>query len=180
MNVTTWRYHLPNHRATGEGWAVCFLDSIGCFSVLSDYGDYGYRWPDEWSGPNAREDFRHFLTRIDGDYVLRKIAPRDTYMGEKTCKEVKRCILEARRSDAWSKEKARREWDLLDTYGNLESREDFARWYDHTEIDEAWEFAVWEPSPRAVAFIEKVFKRLQAHLREELAREGYASLLVVA
>lgn len=47
MSVTTWRYHMPNDRATGEGWAVCFLDSIGCFSVLSDYGDYGYRWHDE-------------------------------------------------------------------------------------------------------------------------------------
>ena len=170
MSGTTWRYHMPNDRAAGEGWAVCFLDSIGCFSCLSDYGDYGYRWPDEWSG--GRGDFRRFLVGCNGDYVIRKIASKDTYNGEKTYERVKRAILEARRGRSWSKDRARFEWNLLGDYDLLYRREDFARWYDRTRLDEAYEFAVYEPSQQAVAFIEKVFKRLQAVLRDELAREA--------
>jgi len=62
--VQVWRYHLPNDRETREGWAIAFLDSIGCFTVLSDYGDYGYRWPEadrrrmgSWTRERARDEW---------------------------------------------------------------------------------------------------------------------------
>lgn len=98
-------------------------------------------------------------------------------MGEKTAKEVRRHILEARRSGAWSKERARREWDLVGDHDDLSDIVSFTSWYDRTSIDEAWEFSVYEPPPRARAFIEKVFTRLQALLRAELAREAEAILV---
>ena len=69
--VTTWRYHLPNINL--EGWVIAFLDSTGCLSVLSDFGDYGYRWHEGGWGPG---DFREFFVRCDSGYISRKIASR--------------------------------------------------------------------------------------------------------
>jgi hypothetical protein len=165
--VTTWRYHLPSTSSFG-GWAIVFLDSIGCFSALSDYGDYGYRWPEAGWGPG---DFRAFLAGRDPRYVLGKIARRDHYDGDATLRAVKEQLCELRRHGSWKRERAREEWDLLALFDGLATREDFGRWYDRTRLDEAYEFSVFTHPPRAQAFMENVFPRLQAAIREELERE---------
>lgn len=163
--VQTWRYSIPSER--GNGWAIAFVDSIGCFSVLSDYGDYGYRWPQAGWGPG---DFRRFLLQCNDDYILRKLARRDHYDGEATLRNVKDVILQNRRSLEWSADRAREEWSLLRTYDDLERREDFARWYDSTRIDCAYEHARVTFDPSALAFMTKVWPRITAAIREDLAR----------
>jgi len=173
MSVTVWRYHLPSEK--GEGWAIAFMDSIGCFSVLSDYGDYGYRWPERgWSSPDER-DFRQFFMRTDDEYVLRKIARSDHYDGQATYKNIKRQILELRRSGSWNKDRAREEWNLLQKYDRVECREMFAWWYDHTRIDGAHECAIHDFSPQAIGFKKHVLPRLREAIKTELAAEGLAA-----
>ena len=168
--VTTWRYSLPNEN--GEGWAIAFLDSIGCFSVLSDYGDYGYRWPQNgWSNPNER-DFRQFFLGTDDHYVLRKIARSDHYDGRATCEGIKRHIIELRRDRHYEKDFARDEWDRLRRYDDVDCREMFAMWYENTKIGDAAEFSVYSFSPQALAFQKLVLPRLRAAIRAQLEEEG--------
>ncbi len=49
-----WRYSLPN--VNYSGWAVAHLDSRGFFSVVGNYGEYGYLWRNF-----GDVDFRVFL-----------------------------------------------------------------------------------------------------------------------
>lgn len=173
--VQTWRYHLPNSR--GEGWVIAFLDSIGCFSVLSDYGNYGHRWPQAGWGPG---DFRSFLVQCGDDYILRKLAPQRAYDGAETLINVKRAIIEARRACArrnrhnghavsWSRERAREEWDRLDEF-DIDYIENFVRWADATGLDEPWEYQCNGPDRDAVAFIEQVMPRLRKAIEADLVR----------
>jgi hypothetical protein len=166
-NVQTWRYHLPNVK--GEGWAIAFLDAIGCFTVLSDYGNYGHRWPQAGWGPG---DFRVFFLQTDDDYVMRKLARRDTYYGDRTLRAVKERILECRRTEFRSREWARQEWDLLDRYDRLYSREDFAMWYTHTRIEDPSELAVYDVDSDVRGFIAHVLPRLREAIRSQLAEQG--------
>ena len=163
--VTTWRYHLPSVNC--EGWAIAFLDSIGCFSVLSDYGDYGHRWPFAW-GPG---DFREGFLRFGDDYILRKIARQDHYDGELTLRSVKARICELRRHGSWNRAKARQEWDLLARCDHLYSREGFGRWYERTSMDDAGEESVYTHAPQAQGFVTHCLPRLREAIRAELARE---------
>ena len=158
-----WRYHLPSIK--GEGWAIAFLDSTGCFTVLSDWGNYGYRWPDHGWGPG---DFRAFFVLCDSGYIIRKIARVDTYYGDRTLRAVQDHILERRRDGSFTRECARQEWDLLGDYSQLDSREDFALWGERTHIDAYYEFAVFDFDSGAINFARHVLPRLQAAIREEL------------
>lgn len=168
VTVTTWRYHLPN--VNGEGWAIAFLDSIGCFSCLSDYGDYGYRWPEAGWGDY---DFRKFFGREgNADYVLHKIARSDEYDGKTTLRAVKERIIEDRRDSILDREQARHEWDLLEAHDRLYSRENFTFWYQETKIVEAHVLYYTDFSPQVLAFMKHTFPRLQAAIQAELAAEG--------
>jgi hypothetical protein len=167
--VKTWRYHLPSIR--GEGWAIAFLDSIGCFTCLSDFDDWSYRWPEAGWGPR---DFRQFILRCNDHYILHKVARDDTYYGAQTLRNVKERILERRRHGGWDRSKARREWDLLREHDDLDSRESFAMWWQQTEIDDCSELAHWDVPPRATAFFKHVMPRLREVIRAELTAEGLA------
>ena len=167
--VTVWRYQLPSNR--GEGWAIAFLDSIGVFTVVSDWGDYGYRWPQNGWGQG---DFREFLVECDADYVRRKIATKKVYDGDDTLRSVKDAILSARRGRTWSRHKARNEWDSLEDHGNLDAPENFAVWLEHTSLDEAYEFSCYGPDPHAVEFMRNVWPRLRQAIRAELESEKAA------
>lgn len=45
--IITWTYWLPSEK--GEGYAWIVMDSVGRFSTISDYGNYGYWWSDRKS-----------------------------------------------------------------------------------------------------------------------------------
>jgi hypothetical protein len=163
---TVWRYSLPN--VSGEGWAIAFLDAIGCFAVLSDWGNYGYRWPQAGWGPG---DFRDFFARCDDSYIIRKLSKADHYDPEQTEKNVKARILESRRHGSWSRERAREEWSLLDLCG-VGTRDEFAVWYQHTEIDEAYECASHDHGSDAQGFIRHVMPRLRAAILAQRETEA--------
>ena len=175
MSVRTFRYSLPNVPEWCEGWAIIFLDSTGCFSALSDYGNYAYRWPDHGWGDF---DFRKFFIERGDDYLLGKIAPNDVYDEDETLRAIKKTILSERRhaialaDAAWTRERARQEWDLLDRYGWLDSEEAFQEWTRETSLDDPWMYQERKTHPRSVAFTKKVMPRLRAIIRDELLREG--------
>lgn len=60
----------------GYGWAIFLLsESGGVLSVLSDYGNWGYCWPN-----HGRQSFKHFLIEVDGsrDYIIDKFRGKRT------------------------------------------------------------------------------------------------------
>ena len=164
-DVQTWRYSLPNIQ--GEGWAIIFIDSIGCFTALSDWGDVGYRWPQQGWGPG---DFRAFLLQCDDSYLMGKLGQnRKEYDPESTLANVKDTIIQYRRDGTFDKDTAREEWDRLDTYDMLDRDHDFSQWYGHTKIEEAGECHCMRYVREVTGFIEHVMPRLRALLTAELA-----------
>lgn len=162
--LTIHRYYLPSLK--GEGWAIVYITSLGEFTALSDYGNYGY-W---WSHHGCKDIREFFLGALkDPGYFVGKLSGGATeYDGEASLKSVKQYILSVRRDKSWTKECAREEWDLLDMNENLYSDHNFTRWYDHTQIDEAYEHHQRRAKPQVVAFVEKVLGRLEPILRAEL------------
>jgi len=162
------RYNIPSQK--GEGWSVVFLDPRGIITTVSDYGNYGY-WFGEIGGDG---DIRRFLCQCDDDYLVRKLAPKEVYDGEATKKGILKHIREHRREKFYTKEFARKEWDLA-TGDWANPEDDFRAWYEETEIGDASEFWTGKHDPRAVAFCEKVMPRLREMLRAELAAEKQAA-----
>jgi len=176
-DVRFWRYLVPcEPEDKFSGWAVVFMDSTGTFSTVGDYGNWGHKWPLQGFSPKDEpEDFRAFIVRCDGDYVLRKLSHEKIYDADATVREIKRHIVECRRHGSWSKDRARTEWDLLSRCENLWSDHDFGNWYEATTIDDAHEFRCTRPPIGVVAFIERTLPRLKEMLRAELAAEGKAA-----
>ncbi len=152
------------------GWAIVVIGSDGYFSACSDYGNYAFIW-----GSHGRDDFREFLldARKDTSYFANKLsAGGEVYDADATIAEVKKYIIELRREDGFSKEKARDEWDLLEIYDDLANEHQFALWWDHTSIEEAHDFMCRKLPGMVVAFVEKVMVEwLVPVLEEELKEE---------
>jgi hypothetical protein len=159
-------YQLPNQK--GEGWARIWITDDGCFTCLSDYGDYGY-W---WSSPGC--EFREFLCRIDDSYLMGKLGRDDQYDGEATWDAIKSEIITLRRDGSLSPEEAREEWDLLvEHHSDLRDfTEDFARWHDKTSLNDAYELRRTCFPGQLRGFVEHVWPRFVALLRAELANES--------
>jgi len=98
-------------RVNGE-YAIICIDPRGILLVESSYGSFNYWWG------AAGTDFKTFLTQVNSDYFFGKVRQgqnNDHFYRDETDKEVKRRILEYRRSDDISKERAREAWnDLLE------------------------------------------------------------------
>ncbi len=164
---TLRRYHV---KTEGDRWlATVIISDDGYFSTVSDWGSYAYWWS------AAGDCFRSFLTRINPDYLLGKIAPQQSYDGPATCKTVKRHILDMRRDGDIGRDTARQEWEFLRENNWLDNREDFAYWIRDTEIEEPWTFAEQSHDSDAVGFAEKAWPRIQAVIRAELEAERNAA-----
>lgn len=164
--VQHWRYSIPVEKEDGfSGWAVVFMDENGCFSVVSDYGDYGHHWPRNGFAP---QDFRAFILQCDGDYIRRKIAPQLEYWGEGTLKEVRSTICRMRREGLLTRDRARKEWGLLARHDNLYSEYDFVFWGQETTLGNISEISRRRPSAQVTAFIERTLPRLKELLRADL------------
>lgn len=168
--ITTWRYSVPS--VNGEGWAVLFLDSVGCFAAISDWGNFAHHWP--VAGWRESGDFRTFIAvGASDDYILRKLAPRLEYDAEETLKTVKDAIRRKRRTQWLSRKRAREAWDQLDEFDNLVHPELFWQWYQaQTALEDAQEHRCTRRPLDAVQFIEKAWPRLKEQIRAELAKEA--------
>lgn len=160
-------------RGNGSEWMRAWLTSDGCISIVSDYGNYGY-----WFGAPGGE-FRRFLLGADTDYLGNKLADgqRD-YKGEESLRSVKHHILKQRRSLEWSRDQARREWDLLADFDGLDHEFDFLRWSNETEIEYAEiEYLYCEGIPSQLQWFLKnlwpfFVEKLQAEIDDEEEAAG--------
>jgi hypothetical protein len=162
--VRVWRYYLPSEN--GEGWGVAFVDSTGCLAIISDWGNYAYKWS------SFGECFRSFLIRVNTGYLLSKVARSPCPPAidvAKTAVAAKRAISELRRHQEISAEEAREEWDLVEA--ELESDGVYEYWLRTTCLCDAHELLVEAVDHQAVAMADKLWPRLVAAMRAELERE---------
>jgi hypothetical protein len=166
MKVETWRYAEPNGKGL-EGWYIAFLDSSGALSVQSDYGNYSYRW----NAFGFDGNFRRFLSTLNNGYVISKLCPARVFDGESTRKKIQHEIKDLRRHMDIDKDAARYEWDLLADCHDLDDESDFARWAENTELKNVYEgdFYSTMTDPAISAFMEKVWPRLMAKIRDDLS-----------
>lgn len=147
-------------------WLGTFLITHdGMVAVNSDYGTYGYWW-----NSTGRDDIREFLIKIDTDYLLGKIAPKQEYDPQETEKSVKRKIIELRRANRIDKEQARTERDLVSD-SDFSCELGFYDWMKETKIGDAYELACYRTDRQAVAFAERVWPVFCDMLRAEMKRE---------
>lgn len=158
---TIWRYVLRNVKH--EGWAIVLMDSSGYFSVVSDFGNYAFKWTHF-----GTRDFREFLIGLEPDYLLSKISQRDTFDGEGTVRRIKDEILELRRtrSRTLTRETAREEWDRVES---IDDKHAFDDWLRDTSLDEAWEYGRMDYPGDARGFAKRVWPRLCELWRADLA-----------
>lgn len=169
QRVKLWRYYLPNDpNDRHQGWAIIVIGSDGYFSAVSDYGNYAF-W---WSHPGTK-DFRQFLLRSQEswDYFCGKLGTQE-YDGKTTCESVKRRIIDARKDGFFTKEEARKEWDLLSSNEWLESEMNYNDWMRETELSDAWEHHTESYPIHLEMFVKKTMKRLGDLLEAELKKEG--------
>lgn len=169
MTVTTWRYTLNSCDNPRDSWSIVFVDSTGCFSVLSDHGDWAYRWVTQHTG---QDDFRKFLVQIDSNYLARKIGRAEdnaVFDGDRTRQDLRKQVIELRREGRWTRDRARREWDLV---GEIEGHPvSFDLFLQSTTIEEAWEFRHTRREFGLDHWSRVSFPRLKEVIRAELARE---------
>ena len=169
MTVQHWRYSFPSEN--GEGWAIIFLDSAGCFAALSDWGNWTYRWNSR--GINE-PDFRQFFLTASDEYLLEKLNPVQEYDPEDTLKAVKQAYLEAFRSTSWRKrkrfERASAWMELNEMYNDLYTDSDFDQWLtcNPMDFDEPWYLRCDRHSQQAEQFIKRVMPRLREAIRKDL------------
>lgn len=165
---TLRRYYLPNVKY--EGWAEIVTSDQGFFAVVSDFGNYAFRWS-AFAG-----DFRRFLIGLDADYLMSKLGERNEYDGEATCKAAKAELIRARKDGELSMDEARNAWDLIGDSGDLELKEDFSRWLDEMyessiPLIDLYELAEYTWPGDLRGFCEKVWPRFVAVLKAELYME---------
>lgn len=182
--VTVWRYSLPPEADRISGWAIVLMDASGMFAAVSDYGNYAYKW-----SSFGHDDFRRFVIGLEADYTRRKLSPGQSYDAELTLRAVKGEIMRLRLRGGregvpdpesmdgrtlgrpLNRDEAREEWERLKNHSDLWTREDYAVWAQDTRLD-YFELSRTKPDVRAVSFCERILPRLQAILRDELAKEA--------
>lgn len=173
MNTTnTYRYSVSNQE--GQGWAIAFIDDAGCFSVLSDYGNYAYRW--HINGLPVGQNLREFLIGCDDIYLIGKLGfeLRKEYDAEKTLQNVKYQILHLRRLGMIEKEVARDEWQRLEEHANLNLEWNFHDWaLGGLEgfHDDMFSLACYGPNRGLLAFIKNAWPRLKAEIKADLDKQ---------
>ena len=169
--VKTWRYSLPGQKEPYDSWTIAFIDSTGCVAILSDYGDWCYRW----STPNTgKDDFRKFFVGIDASYAAGKLArqeDRSVFDGAATRERIRKDILRDRRDLSLTAEQAREEWDLVDTIDD-DNECSFGEYLQNTELQDVFEYAAHRLASGLRHWVTVSLPRLQQMIREELAREA--------
>lgn len=162
-DVQVWRY-VVKPEDPWRAWGIFLLDSSGMFTVVSDNGNYAYKWSD-W-GPG---DFREFLAGLDLSYLCTKLAAgRNEYQGQATLSNIREDICQRRREKGLTQKKARHEWNLAEQVDTSHG-ESFAAWLSETELgSDSYEYGVYDLPQRLRFFYDRVFMRLVGILKQEL------------
>jgi len=165
-----------------SGWARIWITDDGCFTCISDYGNYGYWWGD----PGC--EFRKFLTGCDDDYLSGKFSGgAREYDGDRTLKIIREKIIYERRHGErrFDRFAARAEWDRARDV--LDDERGFERWIGNCEPEdsvryavfyEAWDFASYGAPSRVRHFLKNVWPEFVKALRVELEQEAGSGHLV--
>lgn len=170
-DIITRRYYIPTLPSGLEGWGIFFLDSIGTFTCVTDWGNYAYAW--RAFGP---ADFREFLLGINDGYLLSKISVREEYQSDETLVNVKQHLIASRVAKDLTRETAREEWELLENCDDLRNEHDWWRWTSQTELNCLGDdgLVVYDRPQQAKAFVQLLWPRFKDMLRKELAEEKEA------
>lgn len=163
--MTHWRFEGKNEDKYGGGWFIAFMDTAGAFSVVSDFGNYGYRW-------SPHPDIRYCLAyNWSPGYVSEKLAYHVPEVADEDAiiEAVKEHIIQMRRDGSFDKDEARAAWDDIDSW-SIESEGDFRDWMNATEIKEPWEF--WRGMrPQLRGFMKNVWPRLVEMMKADIAKD---------
>ena len=163
----------------GLEWARIWITDDGCFTTLSDHGNFGY-W---WSCPGC--EFRKFLCEMDDYYLSRKLAVgRHEFDGEASVKTIRSRICDLRRQQCLTREQAQAEWDLVHpkpssgwgdgmrgAFSNMDNEIEAHEWYVATDLGDAAELLKYRTPMQIQMFIKRLWPLFVAQLREELAQE---------
>jgi hypothetical protein len=161
-----YRYDIPSK--AHEGWGIFFVSSDGIVTCVSDYGNYGHRWPFNYDKDG---DFREWLVDFDTNYIRRKMAPScEEDDVDATRERIMSTLLTMRRAMRITRDQAMEWWVELHNIGDII---DMVNWMRETEFPGAWDHDIVKVVPPDVrAFEERLLPRLQAAVRAELAKEA--------
>jgi len=169
-----WRYHLlgtPRGAEPRDSWSIVFVDDDGCLSILSDYGNWGYRW----NMAGESKSVRRMLLDFNSSYVYNKLSydHAKVFSPEKTIKVIREQILSYRRQRELPKKEASVDWHAVGRVNNVLDFQEFldnqrGRWNRYVDM------AMYEPhNASGLDHWTKVsFPRLQERIREQLADEA--------
>ena len=153
--ITIWRYV-----KYGFGWYIAYVDSEGCFTVTSDFGNYGYRWRSI-----GKDNILEFLLDTEPQYIKSKLG-----QGQKTILDIdatrnglRKTVCYQRRNKDLSKDQARRIYCNL---ASAESREEIIDALEHEPFFS--EDFVWDYPPELNAFITEVWPLILDQIKEDL------------
>ncbi len=161
--TTLRRYTLEPDKKYGT-WAIIVIDTkIGYFSVVSDYGNYAFRW----THPGG--EFRKFLAGLEPDYVYSKLTHTQRMFDLEGSRDaVLKAFTEIREAQTRPESWVDREYD---DFESVHSESEFMMWVSNTEMEDPHEFFRTKKEPDCWRFVRHLFSRFQLMLREELQKE---------
>jgi len=155
----------------------CDIYRIGKEAIITLQPASGYiavacPWHDElngchWWAHRGDRSLADFLLTLNRSYVVGKLfncEQVEEFDREQTVSDIKRWIIERRRSGDLTAQKARDAWDEA---CGIETVDDVGRM---REIEYAWEFIHMRPKDCVAWFWNTVWASLMAHLREQGAK----------
>ncbi len=166
--IPVWRYSLGSIKECD--WAIFIIDAVGCFTVLSDFGNYSYRWHP--SGMHNKDNFRLDIINKHPEYVIRKLGGEQAkdYDAEATLKSVKQFILSSRRCGE-NKELCRQAWNNIEIYDNLDDEINWVSWGNASGLEEWYETCVKRYPRHLVKLVEWYLPKLKEAICLELNKE---------
>lgn len=152
-------YTLPAVR--GAGWGKVILDDSDCMiAVVSDYGNYAYRWS------NVQKDFRRFLCEVSESYLYSKLI-----VGwDVTVKyDVGASVVALRKT------LADRGDDVPPALMGIVHERALLEWADGSDMEDAYDHLVVLPVPAVMQFCSEFWPRFTRILQAELAGRAIAS-----
>lgn len=159
-----------------HGWmTVTICDRTGEFMIRSDWGNYSHWWPMNCRG---KESLREFIVDADREYLANKFSyemPRDfreEFDIDATIQEIKRAILEKRRSGLSEASDARYAWDLLNE-ADQRTADEFYHWLEENDfglvsgINVDYDFFRYQKSSDYLFLQNTLIPFIQEELRKE-------------
>lgn len=145
----------------------------GAFSAITSYGNYGYMW-----NSIGQRHFKEFLSGLNFDYAMGKLTSDGGNMmmadTERTQKEIRKDIIEKRKSEEIDKDSARTYWDETDGISGINSSIELGNYFGHcnfsNDLYDGWpgEFVFEKPSYQVEGFWREVWGRMLPIWKKEI------------